>query len=967
MARAVKIFGDAAQGSLFFEGLTIPPAPLGGIVVASAHPTLENRIRVVRNDQFQKDGVTPRILFKRMRMSRVRNKQNQKLVQDLGFTHQQVIDYINDEANRKANEIDFKKDGTTVGSGNTINFTGNVDSITVSGDVATVAISTGVHASQITGVIGTGNLPITSLGGVNFVPGESDPTPAFDLSDAHSLPSGVSTTATGILTSGNSTLRLTLNGETTVDVDVSALNNVSPVSLAASTSYFYLNNGVQLANNEHNLDNGVVFYGTPVRRGQEIVFSIPGNSAHVGIWNGGVGVTGSDNVRNKSNWQVKWQYNHNRTDWEAATATHGPTGVELAKDIQVDNGTYAIRFDHTTQKLQLWEVSTSYDWLLSSSNVGVGTTSTYIYFSRGGDSTGGSYLPTVSTVRGQDFTLRSYTDSTRPGHSFYDGTKVNDVWKSNRSFKNGMKLKFTVPTSAGNQYWSTAFEGTEDLGNGENNAYTSGEMTWRLTNQETFTAHTDASMNTSYTAIDTSSTTLSLPGRNMSWRYNSNNIWDLFDEDTDEVVLTGDDVLSGDVYPYLLSVNNTEEVLSDYVQFEWEWNKAAWFMEYRDWESGHNANTYLVLSANGRALMEASDFLSTFSNGFYYLGSEIYKSTWGQKMRPGQEFVFTMPSVNQHGATKNNMKIGVLDSTHRQFTTAINFNRLGQPKEQSDQELGFTLSAGISTATECAGASMRLKYEYGTNKLVCDRVVAGLRTKIGESSTALDGNPIFITIGGDSTRLPVSTGVEVYGWEIVHEPPNYYNPWENWRIGGFPENSGVSVGIATTGNVLAWQADQAWRHKDGIPAGYKMHWLLPASHPNAQIGQWNTGNASSGLSNIENNDTYWDWSFQSNTSEEIDALKGFTFNTSNSNYSATKWTDPNPGSTKFSIRYHSNNSVDLFDESNSEVIATKDVNADGNPIYISWAGGGATSTQTAMQDDFFGGGDVGIALTTATV
>ena len=55
------------------------------------------------------------------------------------------------------------------------------------------------------------------------------------------------------------------------------------------------------------------------------------------------------------------------------------------------------------------------------------------------------------------------------------------------------------------------------------------------------------------------------------------------------------------------------------------------------------------------------------------------------------------------------------------------------------------------------------------------------------------------------------------------------------------------------------------------------------------------------------------------------------------------------------------------DSSSVEIIATKDVAGDGNPIYISWAGGGATSTQTAMQDDFFGGGDVGIALTTATV
>ena len=59
--------------------------------------------------------------------------------------------------------------------------------------------------------------------------------------------------------------------------------------------------------------------------------------------------------------------------------------------------------------------------------------------------------------------------------------------------------------------------------------------------------------------------------------------------------------------------------------------------------------------------------------------------------------------------------------------------------------------------------------------------------------------------------------------------------------------------------------------------------------------------------------------------------------------------------------------MDLFDESNDEVILTKSVNNDGNPIFISWVAGGNTSNQAQMQDDFFGGGDVGIALTTATV
>jgi len=1010
MAKKFRIFADVSAGSLFFDGSRVQPAPLGGKVLASLNPNHSDRIRIVRTDLFARDGVTPRRIFKGLKVGRVKNQADQILTTDLGFTVSQVIDYLNDQANKKVNEIDFQKEGALVGGGTTINFTGNVDSVSVSGDVVTVGISTGIHASQLTGVVATANLPITSLGGVNFVPGESDTTPAFDLSDAHSYPFGISTSGghvgsgitlfdfrgsgvstvtsvtsgistvffeggsagnpvtSGILTSGNSTLRLTLQDATTVDVDVSALNNVSPVSLAASTSYFYLNNGVQLANNEHNLDNGVVFYGTTVRRGNEIVFSIPGNSTHVGIWNGGNGVSGGDNVRNKSNWQAKWQYNHNRTDWEAATTATGPTGVEFPKDIQVDNGSYYIRYDHSTEKLQLWEAAGTGDWMLSESNsiVGSGLTEAYIYFAAG-DPDAGTFLPTVSEVRGQDFTLRSYTDSDRPSSSsFYDGTKTNDVWKSNRALKAGLKVKFTVPTTAGNQYWATAFEGTEDLGNGENNAYQAGEMTWRLTNQEKFTAHEDATLNANYTAVD-GSATLALSGRNMSWRYNADNTWDIFDEDTDEVVLTGDDVLSGDMYPHLLAVNNSDDVLSDYVQYEWEWNKAAWFMEYRDWESGHNANTWLILTANGYALQEATTALIS-NNGFYYIGSALYNVTWGQKMRPGQEFIWTQLAVNQHGATKNNMKIGVLDSTKRDYTFQIRFDRTGKPKAQGDQDGAFTLAAGIDENTVLAGTSMRMQYENGTNKLVVYSVNAGVRTKIATSNTALDGNPIFISLGGDSTRLPTVQGIEYYGWEIAHEPPGYYNPWKNWRIGGFPENQGLGgVGVHSTGNVLAYAADQVWRHKDGIPQGYKMHWLLPTTQANTQIGQWSSSNASSGLTNVENVDSFWDWSWQTNTSEEIDALKGWTFNTSNSNYSATKWTDPNPGSTKFSIRYHSNNTVDIFDESNSDVIATKDVNADGNPIYISWVAGGNTSNQSQMQDDFFGGGDVGIALTSATV
>ena len=156
----------------------------------------------------------------------------------------------------------------------------------------------------------------------------------------------------GILTSSNSTLRLTLNDASTVDINVAALNNVSPVALAKSSSYFYLNSGVQLASNEHDPDNGVAFYGTILRRGNELVVSTPGNSYHVGIWNAGNGITGIDNTQNKSNWQIKWQYNANRTDWEAANSSIGPTGVEFAKDIQASTGKPQLGIDGTIKPLR---------------------------------------------------------------------------------------------------------------------------------------------------------------------------------------------------------------------------------------------------------------------------------------------------------------------------------------------------------------------------------------------------------------------------------------------------------------------------------------------------------------------------------------------------------------------------------------------------------------------------------------
>ena len=965
MAKPVSIFADVTQGNLFFDGTRIPPAPLGGIVLAIENPQRAGKIRVTRSDQFARDGVTPRRLFKRMDPDRVKNQSGQFLVDDLGFSLAEVISYINDEANKKANEVDIRKEGAAVGSATTLNFTGAVDTVSVTGDIATLNFGLGISTAGA--YIGAGVTELNFVGsGVSIVTAPHSGVSTVHIAGGGSAGNPVTSgTVTG---TGNTTLRLTLQDSTNVDIDVTNLR--ANTSIGSSTNYFFLNNGAQLINNQHDKDGGVVFFGQKLRRGEEMLFAIPATDLHVGIWNGGNAVTGITNVNNKSNWSTKWYYDNSDDDWDAKNGTFAGTGVELNKDIVVENGTYAIRFDYETEKLQLWEISTAFDWLLSSANAGVGSTDTHIFFSTEEDTqatTPGS-LPSISQVRCQEWTRESF-NNTPPGHCIYNGGEDDDIWKSTRSMRPGHKMTATIGDQTKLQYWGVGYGGTTGLGDGPLNPYSDATGSWRSNSSNIIKSEENATLNQSYTARNTSSTTLTLDltGRNISWRYNSNNSWDLFDEDTDEVILSGDTNLDGgDMYPYLFGATEFTNYTSHIFQWTWDWNEATWFMEFRDWSSGHNTNTALNIRQNTMPMKTAAEALDS-SSGFRTITKPEHNITWGQKLRPGQELIWTQLAVNQNGASKNNLIIGVLNSTFDGYSIGFRFTRLGVFKPQAEQDGGITVQAGITTTT--AGQSCRLKYDAGDNKLKLDVVRAGVRETLAVSNSALDGNPVRISMGGDSTRVPTSTtGVEVYGWEVAHEGVGHYNPWKNWRIGGFPENqSSLGVGTHVSGSPLAYKPDQVWRHKDGIPQGYKMHWTLPATQANTQIGQWSSSNASSGLTNVENNDTFFDWSWQTNTSEEIDALKGWTFNTSNSNYSSNKWTDPNPGSTKFSIRYASNNTIDIFDESAGAVIATKDVNGDGNPIYISWVAGGATSNQTQMQDDFFSGGDVGIALTSASV
>ena len=93
----IQIYGDTNKGCVFFDGSRVEPKFLGTIV-ASVHPTEANRIVIERTDLFKRDGVNFRVLFRRLRAGRVQNRDGQNLISDLGYTVQQVVLYINQQA-----------------------------------------------------------------------------------------------------------------------------------------------------------------------------------------------------------------------------------------------------------------------------------------------------------------------------------------------------------------------------------------------------------------------------------------------------------------------------------------------------------------------------------------------------------------------------------------------------------------------------------------------------------------------------------------------------------------------------------------------------------------------------------------------------------------------------------------------------------------------------------------------------
>ena len=119
--------------------------------------------------------------------------------------------------------------------------------------------------------------------------------------------------------------------------------------------------------------------------------------------------------------------------------------------------------DMTQRNWSYMNTDTAFSWLISSANTGVGTTQAYIYFSSEDQtqaSTPGS-LPTVSQVRASEWTLESYVNA--PGPTIHTGVQDDDIWKSTRSLRPGMKLKTTLSSDIKVHHWGVGYGGTTGI------------------------------------------------------------------------------------------------------------------------------------------------------------------------------------------------------------------------------------------------------------------------------------------------------------------------------------------------------------------------------------------------------------------------------------------------------------------------------------------------------------------------
>lgn len=705
------------------------------------------------------------------------------------------------------------------------------------------------------------------------------------------------------------TLTLTLDDSSTVDIDVTSLNNGTETTIGLPNWYRTYANagtgdstpGAQVSTLQESRDANPFYYGVTLKRGREFAFdhATDSNANYLGIWGGSTSYTPSA-AGNRGLWDKVLKRNNASLD--QGTDDYDSKGFDFTADYSLTQGSskLVLQYDYDTNKLKLWDVTYDHWYLITTASVA---------------EDGNPII--ISSALPQNGVLSTFTDRESVWHliaeatsgvdtTWRDGFKQDSVWQHNVGLHPGEKMVTTTHSA-----WSQSFPGFGYSGAsiGQSNVQNEMAAVLKFTAQEKIEEKAGFTINTNAIRYDTDITTAEMGGAKISFRYHLDNSFDVFDEDNEEVLFTKDANFDGSTQ--YLQMGFTGDVSNSSVPTDWTFEPfaATWF---------YNPNNRdKTLKANKRHV------------GTDGPGTQIQ---WGEKMYPGQELIF---QENQGGS--GNTYIGIRNSDNSDWTKNLQLDGTNVTTTAS----GFDITSNYAVNNKW----MALRYDYGDHKLkLYDTNTTGVETLITAATVAEDGNAIRIAVSGNNYIPGASTLLRYYGWEFIHTTSTNPQPWKNWRCDRPSANSRI-------GN------DTTLRQRRALIPGYYMRWTTANSQTSNFIGGWKSSNAATGLTNVDSQLSLWDWGFRLNNSEQVIDLQGMSFNTSNPNYTGggnPLWADPDKGTTVIQLRYNSDNSFDLYDVTNSAVIATKDSNLDGSAFYVA---NGIGTNLTDLTDNFFSGGD----------
>jgi len=668
--------------------------------------------------------------------------------------------------------------------------------------------------------------------------------------------------------------------------------------------------GAQLGTNTPPNTTNPFYFGTTLKKGREFAFSHSTGSQTIwyGIWGGAVTYTPAD-AGKSAYWSKHLRIN--TTEVDNGTTDFDSVGFDLTTDYDITHGTTqcVLQYDYATNKLKLWDVTGGWWHLIATGAIAQDGNPVIISCAVNS----GGAVPTF-TDREQDWNIIAQAVA-GADTTWRDGLLQHSVIKHNRGLHPGEKMVCTTP-----QHWAAQYLGFDYTGAsiGQTSVQVENSGAIQVISSESLSEYTSSdgwTINTTaerYLSGD--NTDIDLDYAKLSFRYHTNNSMDLFDEDNEEVLFTKDVNLDGNpayLHIYFSTTVNPEQVFSNWT---FEPFAPTWYY----WAGNYN------LKANQKFDAANLTGIST-------------RLSWAEKLYPGQELYWTNTAAY-------NISIGIRNSTDTAYITSV---RITNTKFNETGGIGTDIATRHASGYNHSNKKAVMRYNFTNNKLQwLDVHTAGVETLIAEALVAEDGNPVIVTCDGANATPPVMEH-RYYGWEYVHTSTSKPQPWRNWRINRPAVNDGIKL-------------DTVLQHRQALIPGRYFQWNTTANEALHFNGGWKSSNAATGLSNVEaqsNFTTYWDWGWYTGNLETIWYLHGMTHNVSNSNYNAGAggfWDDPNPGTTLVRLRYHSNNTVDIYDQSNSEVIANKTVNLDGSPFYLAW-GIGATITDIAK---FHGGGDL---------